>query len=348
MSHRWSSLPALAVSGWSGSGKTTLLEAVIPRLRAGGLHVAVVKHDVHGVDLDRPGKDSDRMFRAGADVMLQGVNESATRFHPETAPGLVRSLRVLAANHDLVLVEGHHETPLPKLWLLAEGESEPPPGVTGIRSVLPFGGNRIDVAVEAVRQFADHHWRARPVRAGVLVGGAATRMGRPKQLLELGGRSFVERLADLLGREVDRPVLLGAGAVPESLAGLDRLPDAPELAGPAAGLVSALRWDPDAAWLVAACDQPLVEAAAVTWLLGERCPGRWAVMPRTGDDTVEPLLAVYEPQAAVLLAEAAAAGTLGLRFLAGHPSVASPRPPPGLVHCWRSIDTPDEYLEVGG
>ena len=57
-------LPVLGVCGWSGSGKTTLIEAILPAFRAKGLKIAVIKHDVHGLDIDRPGKDSDRLFRA--------------------------------------------------------------------------------------------------------------------------------------------------------------------------------------------------------------------------------------------------------------------------------------------
>ena len=40
----------IGFSAWSGTGKTTLLEKVIRRMKARGLRVAVVKHDVHGID----------------------------------------------------------------------------------------------------------------------------------------------------------------------------------------------------------------------------------------------------------------------------------------------------------
>ena len=62
--------PVLGICGCSGSGKTTLIEALIPRLHSIGLQVTVVKHGAHNVNIDVPGKDSDRFFRAGADVSL--------------------------------------------------------------------------------------------------------------------------------------------------------------------------------------------------------------------------------------------------------------------------------------
>ena len=90
-------VPALGVCGWKGAGKTTLLEAVIPILRRRNLRVRVLKHDAHGIDLDHSGKDSDRMFRAGADVFLQGPGEEAERgrLSPGQFPGrnLSRSRR---------------------------------------------------------------------------------------------------------------------------------------------------------------------------------------------------------------------------------------------------------------
>jgi len=71
--------PVISVCGYSGSGKSTLLEAVIPRLIAQGLSVAVVKHNAHGFAVDREGKDSDRFFKAGATVALRGPDEQFFR-----------------------------------------------------------------------------------------------------------------------------------------------------------------------------------------------------------------------------------------------------------------------------
>ncbi|MGQ0720230.1 MAG: molybdenum cofactor guanylyltransferase [Candidatus Eiseniibacteriota bacterium] len=179
--------------------------------------------------------------------------------------------------------------------------------------------------------------------AGILIGGASRRMGRPKHLLELGGHSFLERAVDALSPRAGEIVLLGSGEVPEALSELRRLADAPGLAGPLAGILAAMRWRPDAAWIIAACDQPLISAAAVDWLLGERRPEAWAVMPR-GEGGVEPLLAVYEPAARELLEELAVQGRLGPSALAGHAGVLSPVPPAELARAWRSVNTPEDIL----
>ena len=145
-------LPVLGICGWSGSGKTTLIEAVLPHLRERGLTVAVVKHDVHGIDVDRPGKDSDRLFRAGADVFLQGKNEGFIRLHG-AGEKLEDLLEWLMPRYDLVLVEGRKDTPIPKVWLLGDDESAPPPNTTGIIATLSRDTDRVSTFLAVFDQW---------------------------------------------------------------------------------------------------------------------------------------------------------------------------------------------------
>ena len=57
------------VGGKSNSGKTTLLEKIIREAKGRGWRVATLKHDVHGFEMDQPGKDTWRHAQAGADVV---------------------------------------------------------------------------------------------------------------------------------------------------------------------------------------------------------------------------------------------------------------------------------------
>ena len=56
----------LAISGKKNSGKTTLIEKLIPILEERGIRTAIVKHDGHSFDPDVEGKDTYRLFHAGA------------------------------------------------------------------------------------------------------------------------------------------------------------------------------------------------------------------------------------------------------------------------------------------
>jgi molybdopterin-guanine dinucleotide biosynthesis protein A len=177
-----------------------------------------------------------------------------------------------------------------------------------------------------------------PLVAGLLVGGASRRFGRPKALEPWDDRAFAERVAAALEAVAGELVLLGAGPVPASLAGRARLADAPEAAGPLAGLLAALRARRDRAWLVAACDQPMLTVAACRWLAGERTVGRIAVLPRAAADRVHPFPAIYEPAMLDVLEALAAGGDLSLQPLGRRPDVAAPVPPPGIAAALADFD----------
>jgi molybdopterin-guanine dinucleotide biosynthesis protein MobB len=309
----------LGVAGWQGSGKTTLLERFIPELVAEGLAVVAVKRDAHGLALDVAGKDSDRLFRAGAEVFVESPTEGIARWRPDERGPSSASLAALERRCDVVLVEGHKGGPHPKVWLLRPGETEPPGEAVNVVAALRPEGDRLGALRELVRQRLTAAWKDATRHAGVLVGGASRRMGRPKESLVVDGM----------------PLL-----TPE----LPRLPDAPALRGPLAGILAAMRWAP-ATWTIAACDLPRVREAAVDWLLAQRRPGTWAVLPRVGGE-VQPLLAVYEPQALPLLEAIAADGAPAPSRLVGRPHVATPEPPAELADCWRGVNTPEELAAL--
>jgi len=338
--------PVIAVCGFKNSGKTTLLEGVIPLLRNQGLAVAVIKHDAHGVQVDHQGKDSDRLFRAGADVLLHGPNETLVRQHPSSVGGLEEEAEMLLWRHDIVLVEGHKETPLPKIWVHGPGYPPPPPSVSDICFELAWDEERVPKATGWIMECVHTAWRERRINGAVLVGGASRRMGRPKQLVVHRGVTLSERAVEAVEGPVEKIVLAGSGPVPGPLESLPRLPDPPGLAGPLAGLLSVMRWAPDATWVVAACDMPKVSSEAVAWLIGQRRPGVWAVMPRLRNGRIEPLLALYEPQARPLLEAQATRGKWGPRHLAANDRVICPSPPPEIIGAWENVNTPEEMDSV--
>ena len=121
-------IPVFSFIGYSGSGKTTFLEKLIPVLRQAGLRVAVVKHDAHGLALDREGKDSWRFAQAGAEcVALVGPGQWALMERRE--PSLVEVLARLQ-DVDVILVEGFKQEGVCRIAVLsaASGLSLPEPG----------------------------------------------------------------------------------------------------------------------------------------------------------------------------------------------------------------------------
>lgn len=333
-------LPVLGICGCSGAGKTTLIEALIPRLTRLGLRLAVVKHGAQYVQIDKPGKDSARFFQAGADVALFG-DERFYRWHDgESLPAfLVR----LCRSYDLVLLEGHADTPVPKIWLLGEGHIKPPDGLGEIVQVLGWQEAEVDAVLTWIRNWLADRWQRMPVWGCVLIGGRSRRMGRPKHLIEENSITWIESVVGKLEKRVDQVVLSGLGELPASLKRLPRIPDVPGLAGPLAGILSIVRWHSQASWLVAACDLPGIEDEALAWLLQSRRPGIRAILPDLqGDGRVEPLLAYYDFRCLNALEELAAGGSLRISRLVGQAGVVTPQPPVHLHGSWRNVNTLDE------
>lgn len=115
-------LPLLGFVAYSGSGKTTLLEKLIPLLRKRGLRVALLKHAHHDFDIDKPGKDSHRLRKAGAAEVLIASRRRWALIHENSnqlpEPELFALLGHLDTAHlDLVLVEGFKHERYPKVEL---------------------------------------------------------------------------------------------------------------------------------------------------------------------------------------------------------------------------------------
>lgn len=114
-------VPLLGFAAYSGTGKTTLLEQLIPLLTEKGLNIALVKHSHHDIEMDKPGKDSYRLRKAGANQVLIGSPKRTIIFKENLQaqePSLLEHLNCLDINGlDLVLVEGFRDEKFNKIEL---------------------------------------------------------------------------------------------------------------------------------------------------------------------------------------------------------------------------------------
>lgn len=114
-------IPLLAVAAWSGTGKTTLLKKLIPALCVRGIRPGLIKHTHHDMDVDKPGKDSYELRKAGAAQTLVASSQRwalMTEMPEETELDLAWLVsRMDERTLDLVLVEGFKHEQVPKIML---------------------------------------------------------------------------------------------------------------------------------------------------------------------------------------------------------------------------------------
>jgi len=130
-------------------------------------------------------------------------------------------------------------------------------------------------------------------------------MGSDKaDLVVSDGLSQRERGLNLLG-SVTESVRLSIATDDDRTYSIPTVRDARTNAGPLAGLEAAFREAPACAWLVIACDLPLLTESVLRVLANERDPRVDATcFTSRFDGKPEPLCAIYEPSAAPKLAAA--------------------------------------------
>ncbi|GAV24576.1 molybdopterin-guanine dinucleotide biosynthesis protein B [Carboxydothermus islandicus] len=106
----------LQIVGYSNSGKTTVAEKLVQLFTRHGFKVGVVKHDVHGFEVDQPGKDTYRYRQAGGvKVGILGPGKAAFMVEREV---LLEEVFEFYRDMDLILVEGFKNRPFPRIEVI--------------------------------------------------------------------------------------------------------------------------------------------------------------------------------------------------------------------------------------
>lgn len=109
-------IPIISIVGKSDSGKTTFIEKLLPELVRRGYRVATVKHDVHGFEVDREGKDSWRHKQAGAHTTIISSPKKVALIRDVEKDLTLGEIREkLIQDVDLILSEGYKKDVQPKI-----------------------------------------------------------------------------------------------------------------------------------------------------------------------------------------------------------------------------------------
>lgn len=132
----------------------------------------------------------------------------------------------------------------------------------------------------------------------VLSGGKSTRMGEDKGLIGYHGLPQREHLYNLLDQVCDRTFLsIREDQKDEINDNFETVVDNDAYRGPYNGLLSAYKEYPQVAWLVLACDLPLMDQGALLELIAARDSTKIATAFADEENPLpEPLCALWEPR----------------------------------------------------
>jgi molybdopterin-guanine dinucleotide biosynthesis protein A len=158
---------------------------------------------------------------------------------------------------------------------------------------------RLDETDKIIDFFKTKMLQAKPKLNGlVLTGGQSLRMGHDKSIINWFGKEQRYYMADLLKEYCDEVYLsCRAEQQQEIAAGYQTLPDTFTGLGPFGAILSAFREKPDSAWLVVACDMPLLGAETFQHLINNRNSSSIATAYESAfDGFPEPLITIWEPK----------------------------------------------------
>ncbi|MDQ1096891.1 MULTISPECIES: NTP transferase domain-containing protein [Chryseobacterium] len=180
----------------------------------------------------------------------------------------------------------------------------------------------------------------------VLAGGKSSRMGIPKDTMNWHGKEQRYAAADLLANWCHEVYI---SCRPDQKADIDpayrALTDIFSDMGPLSGILSAFQFQKDAAWLVVACDMPLLDKASLAILVRYRNTARIATTYESpADGFPEPLVTIWEPESYPLLTDFIHSGNRSPRrfLMQNDVLILKPEHPNALIN----TNTPEEADQV--
>ncbi|MBT9168646.1 MAG: Molybdopterin-guanine dinucleotide biosynthesis adapter protein [Syntrophomonadaceae bacterium] len=120
------SIPIVSIVGKSDSGKTTLICGLLPELKRRGYRVATIKHDVHGFEIDKPGKDTWKHSQAGADIVVISSPVKIALLEKVDEELTLDEIMGRISNVDIIVSEGYKRNNKPKIEVFRSTVHEAP------------------------------------------------------------------------------------------------------------------------------------------------------------------------------------------------------------------------------
>ncbi len=111
------------VGSSSNVGKTYLLEGLIKELKFRGYSIATIKHDVHGFDIDKEGKDTYKHRKAGSETVIISSKNRFAMIKELKEETELNDIIKMVLDKDIIVVEGYKNSNLRKIEVFRSGVS---------------------------------------------------------------------------------------------------------------------------------------------------------------------------------------------------------------------------------
>lgn len=113
------------IVGYSSNvGKTFLMESLIKELKNRGYSIATIKHDVHGFDIDKKGKDTYKHREAGSETVIISSKNRLAMIKELKEETELNDIIKMVLDKDIILVEGYKKSYLRKIEVFRNGVSD--------------------------------------------------------------------------------------------------------------------------------------------------------------------------------------------------------------------------------
>lgn len=112
------------VANSSKVGKTTVLCDIIRELKSRGYRVCTIKHDVHGFEIDHPGKDTWKHSQAGSDTVVISSPQKMAMIEKVEKEYSLDEIISKIHNVDIIITEGYKQENKPKLEIFRKETSK--------------------------------------------------------------------------------------------------------------------------------------------------------------------------------------------------------------------------------
>lgn len=274
--------------------------------------------------------------------------------------------RFLLQNEDLILVNGNHFQAAQQIvFIHPKKEASLKKRInqlTDVRAIISFDETPVfewlkeviptisQIPVfnysenERIAEFIHNSINIPTLKGLVLAGGKSTRMGEDKGLIDYHGkpqREYAFELLESLGIEA----FVSCRAEQEPEISLPTISDKFVGLGPFGAILSAFQSDPNAAWLIIACDLPFANEAALNQLISSRNPSKiGTAFYNSETDFPDPLFTIYEPKAYATMLQFLALGYSCPRKVLINSDTEIIQPANALI--LQNVNTPEERKTV--